>query len=139
MLTQPTLLSLPVLLAIALAPLLGAVLAGAVGAVVAQAGGDFIGAFTVAGDQDDVGLAFVLARLQHRGDRHPGQVACVEKGALQLRLAQRATDQAQAAGAELVVAIAPALTIGFVSPSPVRSTAMTELKGRPVGSAPILA
>ncbi len=73
---------------------LGAVLAGAVGAVVAQAGGDFIGAFTVAGDQDDVGLAFVLARLQHRGDRHPGQVACVEKGAFQLRLAQRAADQA---------------------------------------------
>ena len=35
-------------------------------------------------------------------------------------------------GARLVVAMAPAFTIGLVSPSAVRSTAITELKGSPV-------
>jgi hypothetical protein len=35
-------------------------------------------------------------------------------------------------GARLVVAIAPELTIGFVRPSGLRSTASIELNGRPV-------
>src|SRR5579883_2642850 len=43
---------------------------------------------------------------------------------------------AVAPGARLVVAIAPAFTIGFVRPSPLRSTAANELNGRPVAFAP---
>ncbi len=35
-------------------------------------------------------------------------------------------------GIRLVVAIAPEFTIGFVRPSPLRSTASSELNGRPV-------
>ena len=42
-------------------------------------------------------------------------------------------------GTRLVVAIAPALTIGLVRPSPLRSTAASELKGRPVALAPSFA
>ena len=41
-------------------------------------------------------------------------------------------------GARLVAAIAPAFTIGLDSPSPLRSTARTELKGRPVLLTPSL-
>src|SRR6516165_6912598 len=43
---------------------------------------------------------------------------------------------ADAPGARLVVAIAPAFTIGLVRPSPLRSTAASELKGKPVAFAP---
>ena len=39
---------------------------------------------------------------------------------------------AESPGARLVAAIAPAFTIGLERPSPLRSTASTELNGRPV-------
>ena len=43
---------------------------------------------------------------------------------------------AVAPGTRLVVAIAPAFTIGFVRPSGLRSTPASELNGRPVAFAP---
>ncbi len=45
---------------------------------------------------------------------------------------------AVAPGTRLVVAMAPGFTIGFVRPSALRSTAASELNGRPVALTPSL-
>ena len=61
--------------------------------MVVQADVDHVRAVRLAGHHHQVGLAGVLTRLQHRGDRHAGQVARVQQGAVEFAGVQGASAQ----------------------------------------------